>query len=220
MNAAIFDMDGLLLDTEPLWGRCMLEVAKSHRINVSMPQLRYTTGLRIYEVTAFWKDQFEWGTSASADTVADEILDAIIAASKQEARVMTGVTDCLEWMQKEEIKLGLATSSPARMMNDLVQHFGLTNYFNVLTSADTALYGKPHPEVYLQCAHALNTPSYNCIAIEDSVNGMIAAKAARMKVVVVPDQLKYNDKRFGLADLKLNSLAHFTKQEWDHLLSD
>lgn len=220
MNAAIFDMDGLLLDTEPLWGRCMLDVAKSHRINVTMPQLRYTTGLRIYEVTAFWKEQFEWNTPASSIQVADEILDAIIAASKQEATIIEGVIPCLEWMQKEQIKLGLATSSPARMMHDLIEHFGLTDYFNVLASADTAVYGKPHPEVYLQCAHALHTPSYNCVAIEDSVNGMIAAKAARMKVVVVPDQLKYNDKRFGLADLKLDSLIHFTKQEWDNLLSD
>ena len=104
-----------------------------------------------------------------------------------------------------------------RMINELIPYFHLTDYFDVLVSADQAIAGKPHPDVYLQCAKALQTESWNCVAFEDSVNGMIAAKSARMKVVVVPEVPKYNDVRFGLADVKLHSLKEFNETVWRNL---
>ncbi len=216
-QAAIFDMDGLLLDTESLWGESMMRVALHHHIEVTMPQLRFTTGLRIYEVTDYWKKKFPWGTTASSEKVADDILDDIIASAKINGRVMPGVHQCLDWMQKNGLKIGLATSSPMRMLQDLVSHFGLISYFDATLSADTAKYGKPHPEVYLQCAETLQIPSFDCIALEDSVNGMVAAKAARMKVIVVPEIEKINLPQFGLADLILPSLEQLTEKKWNKL---
>jgi len=216
--AAIFDMDGLLLDTEPLWGQSMQEVAAFYQIPVTYADFKHTTGLRIFEVTAFWAERFPWPGNASAMQVAEDILDNIIARSKQYGRVMPGAETSLLWMRAAGIKTGLATSSPMRMLNALIDHFGLRSYFDALISADSALFGKPHPEVFLQCAHALNKPSHHCIGLEDSVNGMVAAKAARMKVIVVPEAEKFTDKRFGLADLKLNSLVELTKEKWEHLV--
>jgi len=210
-------MDGLLLDTEPLWGVSMLKIARHYQIPVGPDFFRYTTGLRIYEVTEFWKEKFGWPGNASAKQVAEDILDDIIALSKAEGSVMPGVESCLQWLQAKEIKAGLATSSPTRMLQELIRHFGLWDYFAVLTSADTALFGKPHPEVYLQCAHALNEAPWNCVAFEDSVNGMISAKAARMKVVVVPEEARFDDPRFGLADLKLRSMEAFNEKVWESL---
>ncbi len=216
--AAIFDMDGLLLDTEPLWGVSMLKVAEHYQVPVGPDFFKYTTGLRIYEVTDFWKEKFPWPGNATAQQLADDILDDIIALSRQEGGIMPGALQSLQWLKGNGIKTGLATSSPTRMLDALIDHFALRNYFDVLTSADTALFGKPHPEVYMQCAHALNEATWNCVALEDSVNGMISAKAARMKVIVVPEEARFNDPRFGLADAKLHSLEAFNAALWQQVL--
>lgn len=208
--AVIFDMDGLLLDTEPLWGEAMLEVAAHYQIPIRLADFRATTGLRIYEVTAYWAEKFPWPGEASSEQIADDILDAIIYKSKTHGRIMPGALQLLDWLHEEEITRGLATSSPMRMVTELIAHFQLEDRFQALLSADTALMGKPHPEVYLQCAHALNVAPWNCLALEDSVNGMVAAKAARMKVVVVPEAQKFNHPGFGLADGKLASLEYLT----------
>jgi sugar-phosphatase len=95
------------------------------------------------------------------------------------------------------------------MIHELVNHFDLTKYFDVITSADAVELGKPHPAVFLHCAAALGSRPTRCLVFEDSINGMIAAKAARMKVIVVPDQLHFDDPRFSIADGKLQSLEHF-----------
>lgn len=215
--AAIFDMDGLLLDTEPLWGESMLHVATQYQVPITADFFKHTTGLRIYEVTEYWKEKFPWPGNASAQQLAEDVLDDIIARSIAHGRIMPGVVKLLQWLNSKNISVGLATSSPTRMLNALINHFGLNDYFQTLTSADTALFGKPHPEVYLQCAHALNVAPWNCVAFEDSVNGMISAKAARMKVVVVPEEAKLHDPKFGLADLKLATLEDFGEKEWNRL---
>lgn len=215
--AAIFDMDGLLLDTEPLWGVSMLKVAEHYQVPVGPDFFKFTTGLRIYEVTEFWKEKFPWPGEASARQVAEDILDDIIALSKKEGDVMPGALQSLQWLRSNKIQVGLATSSPTRMLDALIDHFGLRTYFDVLTSADTAIFGKPHPEVYMQCAHALNEATWDCVALEDSVNGMISAKAARMKVIVVPEEARFNDPRFGLAEVKLHSLEAFNAKVWQQL---
>lgn len=214
---AIFDMDGLLLDTEPLWGKSMLKVAEYYQIPISRDLFKFTTGLRITEVTEYWHKEFPWPGNNTSLQIANDILDDIIELSKKEATVMDGVLEALQFLQAQKIKIGLATSSPMRMINELIPHFNLTEYFNVLVSADQAAAGKPHPDVYLQCANLLQTDSWNCIAFEDSINGMIAAKSARMKVIVVPESAKYNDVRFGLADIKLHSLKEFNKSVWQNL---
>lgn len=216
---AIFDMDGLLLDTEPLWGRSMLKVASHYQVPIGPDFFKHTTGLRIYEVTEYWKEKFGWPGNATARCLAEDILDDIIALSKKEGRVMPGVLECLDWMRSEGLAIGLATSSPMRMLQDLIGHFDLMSYFQALISADTALFGKPHPEVYLQCAHALNAQPWNCVAFEDSINGMISAKAARMKVVAVPEDALYDSPKLGLADVKLRSLEQFSPAIWAGLCS-
>lgn len=216
MNA-IFDMDGLLLDTEPLWGKSMLKIAEHYQIPISPAHFKHTTGLRITEVTDYWLKKFPWPGAQTSIQIANEILDEVISLSKKEGTVMEGVLETLDFLKSQNIKIGLASSSPMRMINELIPYFHLIEYFEVLISADKAVAGKPHPDVYLQCAKALQTESWNCVAFEDSINGMIAAKSARMKVVVVPEAPKYKDVRFGLADVKLHSLKEFNEAVWRNL---
>jgi HAD superfamily hydrolase (TIGR01509 family) len=207
INTVLFDMDGLLLDTEPLWGQSMLKMARYHNIPITAQQFKETTGLRIYEVTNYWAIRYPWQGS-TALTVAEDILDDIIASSRTSASVLRGVQDALELLKANNFKIGLASSSPKRMIDALVSHFELDGYFDCITSADVVELGKPHPAVFLHCAASLKASPLECLVLEDSVNGMIAGKAARMKVVVVPDELHFNDPRFSLADAKLHSMEN------------
>jgi HAD superfamily hydrolase (TIGR01509 family) len=208
INTVLFDMDGLLLDTEPLWGVSMLKVAKKHKIPITHERFKETTGLRIYEVTDHWSIHYPWEGKSSKE-VADEILDDIIASSKSNGYVLKGVEQTLKLLKKHHYKIGLASSSPKHMIDALVDHFDLTKYFDRITSADAVELGKPHPAVFLHCAMELGSQPNECLVLEDSVNGMIAGKAARMKVIVVPDELHFDDPRFVLADAKLRSLEDF-----------
>jgi sugar-phosphatase len=205
INTVLYDMDGLLLDTEPLWGESMLRIAGKHNIPITPKQFKETTGLRIYEVTDYWAIKYPW-QGKSASHVAEEILDDIIGTSKTHGSVLPGVLQSLELFKKHKFKIGLASSSPARMINALVEHFGIKDYFNCISSADAVSLGKPHPAVFLHCAEAMGSTPLQCVVLEDSVNGMIAGKAARMKVIVVPDELHFDDPRFSVADAKLRSL--------------
>jgi HAD superfamily hydrolase (TIGR01509 family) len=209
INTALFDMDGLLLDTEPLWGESMLRVAEKHRIPITAKKFKETTGLRIYEVTAYWSIKYPW-EGAHYNDVAEEILDDIIVASKQRAKVLAGVENALQLLKAHDFKIGLASSSPRRMIHELVEHFGIAHYFDRITSADEVELGKPHPAVFLKCAEHLGSNPLECVVLEDSVNGMIAGKAARMMVIAVPDVYHYDDPRFSLAELKLRSMEDFT----------
>ncbi|MES2477493.1 MAG: hexitol phosphatase HxpB [Bacteroidota bacterium] len=205
INTVIFDMDGLLLDTEPLWSISMLHVAQKHNIPIATHQFKETTGLKIHEVVAYWAVKYPW-QGAGVHEVAEEIIDHIIALSKQQAKVMPGAVILLEQLVAKGYKLGVATSSPIRMLQDLIHFFKLSHYFQELSSADTVGYGKPHPAVFLHCAAQLKSDPLQCIVLEDSVNGVIAAKAARMKVIAIPDSIYYDDMRFAIADRKVNSL--------------
>lgn len=208
IDTVLFDMDGLLLDTEPLWGESMLRISAQHNIPITGERFKETTGLRIYEVTDYWAHKYPWQGS-TAKQVADEILDDIIALSKQRATVMPGVIQSLELLKKHQYKIGLASSSPMRMIDELVTHFNIKHYFDVITSADVVELGKPHPAVFLHAAKSLNANPLQCVVLEDSINGLLAGKSARMKVIMVPDVLNYHKPEFALADAKLTSLVEF-----------
>lgn len=205
-KAVIYDMDGLLLDTEPLWGQSMLKIAQRNGVNIRSDFFKYTTGLRINEVTSFWKEKFGWTSGISSDDMANDIVDDIINLSIQQGSVMPGIIESLELFKNNNYKLAVATSSPKRMMDQLLKHFGIYDYFDYLASAEQEEYGKPHPAVYIKAAQKLNIDPWHCVAFEDSLNGVISAKAARMKVVAIPDDSNINNSKFAIADLTYQSM--------------
>lgn len=207
INTVLYDMDGLLLDTEPLWGVSMLRVAEKHKIPITREKFKETRGLRIYEVTDYWAIKYPWEGKTSAE-VAEEILDDIIELSKTDGSVLPGIQHSLDMFKENGFKIGLASASPYRMIKALTDHFDLTHYFDCISSADSVTLGKPHPSVFLHCAENLGSNPLECVVLEDSINGMIAGKAARMAVIVVPDAVHFDDPRFSLADAKLKSMEN------------
>lgn len=218
-KAAIYDMDGLLLDTENLWGVSMLKIAEKHGVNIRSDFFKYTTGLRINEVTSFWQEKFGWSSNVNSEGMANEIVEDIIQLTKEKGGVMPGIISSLEQFKSNGYKLAVATSSPQRMMDELLAHFGLIHYFDYLASAEQESHGKPHPAVYLTAAEKLNLSPWHCVAFEDSMNGMIAAKAARMKVVGVPEHHNSNNPKFAIADILYNSMEQMDIDEIERILN-
>jgi sugar-phosphatase len=208
INTVIFDMDGLLIDSEPLWGQAMREVFATVGVELSMEQASHTTGLRTAEVVEYWHNFFKWEGKASEQVTA-EIIDSVTAKIVAEGEMMEGLEYILDYFEQKQFKIGLASSSPMRLILAAVNHFGIKDRFQVISSAEFESHGKPHPAVYLSCAKELGSRPLQCIAFEDSVTGMTAAKAARMKVVVVPEPHNRSNKRYALADVQLGSLTEF-----------
>ncbi|MCU7550153.1 hexitol phosphatase HxpB [Chitinophagaceae bacterium LB-8] len=217
IDAVIFDMDGLLIDSEPLWDVSMQEVFATLGIDMSSELAAQTRGLRTREVVNYWQNYFKWDSAKSTDDVCEEIINTVTDKIVSEGSAMEGLHYILDFFRAKDLKLGLASSSPKNLIDCVLSHLDIKSYFQQVYSAEFEPYGKPHPAVYLSCAKALKTNPVHCLAFEDSINGMVAAKAARMKVVAVPEAHNQQDKRYALADLKLPSLLHFTEQHFEKL---
>lgn len=208
--AAIFDMDGLLIDSEPLWDRAELDVISSLGVDTSRRgELPDTLGLRIDMVVDLWYAQQPW-SGPSRQQVTARIIERAIALVEAERPLLPGVREALALCKANGLRVGLASASPLHMLEKVLAMFDLRDSFDALASAESLPYSKPHPQVYLDCAAKLGVDPLACVALEDSVNGMIASKAARMRSIVVPDEEHRSDPRYVLANVKLDSLQQLT----------
>ena len=208
--AAIFDMDGLLIDSEPLWNRAELEVLESLGVDISRrDELPDLLGLRIDLVVDLWFAQQPWRGPDRAEGTAS-IIRRAIQLVEESRPLLPGVREAVALCKAEGLKIGLASASPLHMLEKVLEMFELRDQFDALASAEHLPYSKPHPQVYLDCAAKLGVAPMSCVALEDSVNGMIASKAARMRSIVVPEAENSRDPRFVLADVKLASLQQLT----------
>ena len=208
VKAVIFDMDGVIIDSEYLWRRAMIEGFNNIGIPFTETDCRITTGMRFKEVIEFWfqKHKYNQLTVTEFDTL---VVDNLCQLIRHEGKPMKGVIEAFDFCKKQNFKIGLATSSNVRLMNTVIETLQINHYFDSLCSAQYLTHGKPHPQVFINCAEELNThPSY-CLVIEDSVNGVIAGKAAQMKVIAIPEEEHRSNLKFAIADYMLESLLDF-----------
>lgn len=203
MRAAIFDMDGLLIDSEPLWREAEIEVFASVGLALSDEECRDTTGLRIDEVVALRHAQSPW-SEPELGVVIERITDALIARVRARGEPLPGAREAIATCRSAGLALALASSSSRRIIDATLEHLGLE--FPVIASAQDERYGKPHPAVFLRAAERLGVEPTECLVFEDSLHGVIAAKAARMTVIAVPE---HPDPRFAIADRVLESLLDY-----------
>ena len=208
LSTVIFDIDGLLVDSEPLWNEAASEVFKLYGVDLTEEQYKTTTGLRTKEFVQWWFSYYNIGNEEHA-RAEKKIVELVLNKIEHKGKIMPGVQYIFDFFYKKQFKIGLATSSPPALIELVVGMTGISNYLHATSSAEDLLFGKPHPQVYLNCATLLNSAPLECICFEDSYNGMIAAKAARMKCVVVPHASQTKDERWGASDLKLSSLQNF-----------
>lgn len=210
IKAVIFDMDGVIIDSEPLWRRAMIQNFEEIGIPFSDEHCRITTGLRFKEVAEFWFNKHGI-KHISIDEFDELVINRLCDLIKQEGKTMKGVLEALDFLKSKNLKIGIGTSSNTKLMNTVVDVLNIRPYFDELCSAEHMPYGKPHPMVYLTCAEKLNINPLHCLVIEDSVNGIIAGKAAQMKVLAIPEDINKNNPKFSIADYNIDSLLELTK---------
>ena len=132
----------------------------------------------------------------------------------EKGQPLPGVDRIIKMAKDKGLPLALASSSPMSLIDTVLEKFQIKNEFAFIRSAEPEVYGKPHPEVYIKTIIDLGVPAEFCLTFEDTMAGTIAAKAACMKVVAVPQKENSEDERFVLADLRLDNLLEF---EWEKL---
>ena len=207
-KAVIFDMDGVLIDSEPLWKIAMEEVFISIGCPLTRKDFQKTVGLRLDEVIEYWHAHTGWD-STSPKEVENRIVQRMIELLKEYGEPLSGVVDTLKHLKSKNFKIGLATSSYEVLINTVLDTLLIRDYFDFTHSAEKESYGKPHPAVYLSVAEKFNLHPKNCLVIEDSLNGIISGKAARMKVVCIPEKSHSLEPKLSLADYQFEDMSLF-----------
>ena len=208
LNTVIFDMDGLLIDSEPLWNEAADEIFRHYGIRITPEEYATTTGMRVKEFVLYWFARNGIGPEAAGKAEAD-IVQRVTEKVSQKGLPKPGLEHIFNFFIDRKYKLGLASSSPMSLIEVVMQRLDIGSHLHAVCSAAHLPYGKPHPQVYLDCAAALSADPHECICFEDSFNGLIAAKAAGMKCVVVPAMHDIQKPKFNAADLKISSLQNF-----------
>lgn len=205
-DAVIYDMDGVLTDSEPIWKIAMEEVFASVGCRLTRQDFQKTVGLRIDEVVDYWYEVAPW-TAYGPREVERKIIQRMTELLHERAQPLPGVVESLKFFKKCGKKIGLATSSYEVLIETILNTLGIRPYFDAVHSAEHEAWGKPHPAVYLTAAQQLQVSPQRCLVIEDSLNGIISAKAARMTVICVPEKSHNPEPKLLLADMEFDSLS-------------
>jgi sugar-phosphatase len=199
-------MDGLLADTEPLWHEVEIAAYASVGLHMTPEDVMQTMGLRVDEAVAYWFARDPW-KGPSAPELSTLIVERMVIEIATRTAPMPGAVDLLARIRERGWRLALASSSPYAIIEAVLRRCGLDDAFDVVHSAQDEEMGKPNPAIYLTAAAKLGVAPGACVAFEDSLNGLISAKAARMRCVVVPMPHAFADPRWSLADARVASLV-------------
>lgn len=216
IRAVIFDMDGVLIDSEPFWQESEMDAFGRAGLALTREMCLQTMGLRVDEVVEYWRRRHPFD-DAPAGALEDAIIGGVVERILSEGEAREGVAHALRFFRARGVRVALASSSSYRLIGAVTERLGLAAEFEVVYSAEEEEYGKPHPGVYLTTARRLGVAPAECLAVEDSFNGVLAAKAARMTCVAVPEPAQRRDPRFSIADAVLDSLADVDEEVWRRL---
>ena len=205
IEAIIFDMDGIIIDSEPLWKKAIINVMKQVGFNFTIDMCNRTKGMRVDEVIKYWKT--ELNADFDSNKLSKDIVEEVIYLIKKEGEAIEGLEKILKKAKINNMKIALASSSPSLIINVVLKKLNIIDYFDIVQSAEKEEFGKPHPGVFITTAKKLNVNPVNCLVIEDSLHGVIAGKAAKMKVVAMPEKEEKQLNKFAIADSIVNKLT-------------
>lgn len=205
IEAAVFDMDGLMIDSQPFWQDAQLEVFPKVGVVITRQDTIATTGMRVDEIVQMCYERSPWD-SVGREEVCDRIVDRVIELVRSHKPAMPGLNHAIGVCQRHDLKLALASSSPMTLIKATIDALGLHGVFQEIVSGADLRYSKPHPEVYLNACDKLGVLPQKCVALEDSFVGLLAAKSAQMKTIVIPEHTASSQQCFVIADRQLASL--------------
>lgn len=197
MEAVIFDMDGVLVDSEPLQVESFNEILQSYNIRISQTEFKRFVGRTQKEIFSELKEIYQIGESVESLIAKKRIQYLRLVNSKLTA--MPGLLDLIALLKEKKIKIGVASSSPLMDIEMVLQRIELDQQFDAVLSAFNLPKGKPDPEVFLRTANVLEVQPSHCMVIEDTAVGVLAAKRAKMSCIAMPNFFT-REQDFQLAD--------------------
>jgi HAD superfamily hydrolase (TIGR01509 family) len=184
-HAVIFDLDGVLADSEPWWNEIDKKLLSEYGLTYRGEYHREVLGVSYRLAVDFYKKAF--GISAAAEEVMHRRAEIAAEFFANRISLFPSTKTTLEELRQMNLRLALATSSVSASARPFLDRHQLTAFFEVVVTGDEIERGKPAPDIYLRAAAELGVAADACLVIEDSLSGIAAAKAAGMRVAAIPD---------------------------------
>jgi HAD superfamily hydrolase (TIGR01509 family) len=184
IEAVVFDLDGVIVDSEHVWDDIREELAHERGGRWHARAQEHMMGMSAPEWSRYMHDVI--GLGESPDEINEEVVRRLLARYAEKLPLIDGAVDAVERMARA-YRLALASSSNRTVIDAVLAGAAVTQLFEVTVSSEEVARGKPAPDVFLEAARRLDVPRERCAAIEDSTNGIRAARAAGMRVVAVPN---------------------------------
>ncbi|MFE5317438.1 HAD family hydrolase [Paenibacillus sp. NPDC056579] len=208
LEAVIFDMDGVLIDSEPLHFLVEQQAFAKLGLPATKEELDLYVGMTNPDMWAKVKERHGVELPLS-ELIEWQVEMKLSALKKSEEQAIDGVTGLLEQLKAGRIAVGLASSSPKVFIMAVLEKLGISEYFDCVVSGEEVPKGKPEPDVFLKAAELLNKPPHSCVVIEDSRNGTRAAKSAGMKCIGFQN-VNSGEQDLSAADKIVHSMREIT----------
>ena len=185
-SAVIFDLDGVLADSEPWWNQIDAKLLAEYGIDYHGEHHREVLGVNYRLAIEFYKKTFN--LSAGTEQMMKRRGEIAAEFFADRVGLFPGTKEILDELRQQGVRLGLGTSSVSSSARPFLDRHQLTKLFDVIVTGDEVEHGKPAPDIYLRAAQKLNVAADDCLVIEDALSGIAAAKAAKMRVVAIPDR--------------------------------
>ena len=210
IDAVVFDLDGLLIESEELWADVREQLARDRGGRYGPEEQRAMMGMSSPEWSRYMHDRV--GLPESPDEIAAEVVERMVDRYREGVPLIDGAVEAVERLAARW-PLGLASSSNRPLIDLVLERSGLAPFFRATVSSEEVARGKPAPDVYLEACRRLDVESTQAAAIVDSHAGIGAARAAGMRVVVIPNPTyPPGDEALAEADVVLRSLAELTPE--------
>jgi len=205
IRAVIFDMDGVIVDSEPVWNRSRVELAGAHGRSWSEELQRACMGRSTEEWAEIMRERVPLQMTAAE--VMAEMRERMLSAYRAHLPVLPGAVEAVHRMAGA-FAVAMASGSMTALIEHVLRATGLDHAISVVVLGDTIPRGKPAPDIYLEAARRLGVPPGDCVGVEDSSNGLRSLRAAGMRAVAVPSPgYPLSEEALALADLRLASLV-------------
>ncbi|HYT52187.1 MAG TPA: HAD family phosphatase [Gaiellaceae bacterium] len=208
IEAVVFDLDGVLLDSEQVWDEVREQLVEKQGGRWHDRAQAEMMGMSSVEWSRYMHD--ELGVPDTPEEISADVVRRLEEVYRKRLPLIDGAHEAVERLAAR-CPLGLASSSNREVIDLVLDLSGLAPFFGATVSSEEVPRGKPAPDVYLEAARGLGVPPERCTAVEDSHNGIRSAKAAGMRVIAIPNQhYPPGEEALALADVTLSSLAELT----------
>jgi HAD superfamily hydrolase (TIGR01509 family) len=210
IEAVVFDLDGVLLDSEQLWDKAREQLARERGGRWHDQAQRDMMGMSSLEWSRYMHETI--GLPEPPEEISREVVERLTALYRKRLPAIPGAKEAVERLAAD-YKLGLASSSNRELIDLALELLGVAHLFAATVSSEEVTRGKPAPDVYLEAARRLGIEPARAAAVEDSQNGILAAKAAGMRVIAIPNRhFPPDEQALARADVTLGSLAELTAE--------